>query len=109
MYKGLLGDRLNDVISNKRNFDENTEAGHLNKVSLSLATLDDLLREQIQSDTSTKIQQIIKKLRSDSDINDTDLTLVKLWLTGDAQAYLEMENDYNGWLSELRSCGGKTP
>lgn len=97
----MLGDKLNELISSKQDFDENTEAGHLNKVSLSLAALDDLLREQIQSVTSNQIQEIIRKLRSDAEINDADLALVKLWLIGDAQAYLEMENDYKGWLSEL--------
>lgn len=92
---------INELIGSKQHFDEYTEAGHFHKVSLTLVGLGDLLREQIQADTSSQIRIIIQKLNSNSDINNDDLMFIRLWLIGDAQAYLEMENDYKGWLTEL--------
>jgi hypothetical protein len=32
--------------------------------------------------------------------------LVRLWLVGDAASYVQMENDYQGWLQELNRLFG---
>ena len=101
MYKEQIIEKLNDVISNKQNVDENTEEGFYNKITTSLVALEDLLREQSQAETSQSISNIINKLKSDEDITDADLMLVRLWLVGDAAFYVQMENDYHGWLHEL--------
>ena len=101
MYKEQIIEKLNDVISNKQNVDENTEEGFYNKITTSLVALEDLLREQSQAETSQSISNIINKLKSDEDITDADLMLVRLWLVGDAAFYVQMENDYQGWLQEL--------
>ena len=101
MYKEQIIEKLNDVISNKQNVDENTEEGFYNKITTSLVALEDLLREQSQAETSQSISNIINKLKSDEDITNADLMLVRLWLVGDAAFYVQMENDYQGWLQEL--------
>jgi len=106
MHKEQIIEKLNDVISNKQNVDESTEEGFYNKITASLIALEDLLREQSQAETSQSISDIINKLKSNKDITDTDLMLVRLWLVGDAAFYVQMENDYQGWLQELNRLFG---
>jgi hypothetical protein len=101
MYKQNIGERLNEVISYRQEFDDTIGEDHLNKITAPLVAVENELREQIQSDTSTQIETIIKKLESNSEIDDADLRLIRLWIVGDAESYIERENDYKGWLSEL--------
>jgi len=106
MGKDQIIAKLDEVISYKTEFGENTEQGYFNKITSPLTDLEDHLREQIQSDTTPQIETIIKKLKSDSKIDAEDIMVIKLWIIGDAQAYIEMENDYKGWLMELNRLFG---
>ena len=101
MYEEQIVEKLNEIISQKQNVDENTEEGYFNKISASLVSLEDHLREQMQAETSEKISTILNKLKSDGEITETDLMLIRLWMVGDASSYVEMENDYKQWLEEL--------
>lgn len=58
------------------------------------------LREQIQMKTAPEIAGVINKLRADHEITPADLDLVRLWLIGDAEGYLQMENNLQRWLAE---------
>jgi len=106
MYKDQIREKLNEVISNKKNVDDSTEEGYYNQVTAPLVALQDHLREQMQSETSEQISIIINKLESDEEIADSDLMLIRLWLVGDATSYVQMENDYQGWLKELNRLFG---
>jgi hypothetical protein len=106
MYKEQIIEKLNEVISSKQTVDESTEEGYYSKMTAPLVALEDHLREQMQAETSQQISMIINKLESDEDITDSDLMLVRLWLVGDAASYVQMENDYQGWLQELNRLFG---
>ena len=101
MYEEQIVEKLNEIISQKQTVDENTEEGYFNKVTAPLVSLGDYLREQMQADTSEKISMIINKLKSDEEITESDLMLIRLWIVGDASSYVQMENDYQKWLEEL--------
>ena len=106
MYKEQIIEMLNEVISSKQTVDESTEEGYYNKITEHLVSLEDHLREQMQAETSQQISMIINMLESDEDITDSDLMIVRLWLVGDAASYVQMENDYQGWLQELNRLFG---
>jgi hypothetical protein len=101
MYEEQIVEKLNEIISQKQTVDENTEEGYLNKVTAPLVSLGDYLREQMQAETSEKISMIINKLKSDGEVTESDLMLIRLWIVGDAASYVQMENDYQKWLEEL--------
>ena len=101
MYKNKIEAKLTEVLSFKRNFSVKTEEGDFNKITAPLVLIEEHLREQIQAETSDQILEIIQKLKSNKDITDTDLMLTRLWIVGDAAAYVEMENDYQSWLDEI--------
>jgi len=60
----------------------------------------------MQAVTSEKISMIIKELKSDGEITDSDLMFIRLWIVGDAASYVQMENDYQKWLEELNRLFG---
>ena len=101
MYEEQIVEKLNEIISQKQTVDENTEEGYFNKVTAPLVSLGDYLREQMQAETSEKISMIINNLKSDEEIPESDLMLIRLWIVGDAASYVQMENDYQKWLEEL--------
>lgn len=101
MYEEQIIEKLNEVIADKQPVDDSTEEGYYHKITAPLVALEDHLREQMQAETSQQISQVISKLESDKEITDSDLNLVRLWLIGDAAAYVQMENDYRSWLREL--------
>ena len=97
---------MSEIISHKQTVDENTEEGYFNKVTAPLVALGDYLREQMQAETSEKISKIINNLKSDEEITEADLMLIRLWIVGDAASYVQMENDYQKWLEELNRLFG---
>ena len=101
MHQDQIIEKLSEIISQKKTVDENTEEGYFNKVTAPLVSLGDYLREQMQAETSEKISMIINKLKSDEEIPESDLMLIRLWIVGDAASYVQMENDYQKWLEEL--------
>lgn len=100
-YKGNIAQKLSEIFHDKQRVDVNTEEGYFNKISVPLAALEDLLREQIQDETSNQVSRIIQKLISDEEITEDDLKLIRLWVIGDAESYIKMENDFTGWIDEL--------
>lgn len=74
------------------------------------STLDELeggLREHMQATTKDQITQIINSLETSQNLSPDDVELIKLWLVGDADYYLQMENNYNDWLVELKRLIGE--
>ena len=106
MYQDQIIEKLSEIISHKQTVDENTEEGYFNKVTAPLVALGDYLREQMQAETSEKISKIINNLKSDEEIPESDLMLIRLWIVGDAASYVQMENDYQEWLEELNRLFG---
>ena len=106
MYQDQIIEKLSEIISHKQTVDENTEEGYFNKVTAPLVSLGDYLREQMQAETSEKISKIINNLKSDEEITEADLMLIRLWIVGDAASYVQMENDYQKWLEELNRLFG---
>lgn len=101
MYVKQITEKMSEIISNKQTIDKNTEEGYFNKVTTQLISLGDYLREKMQAETFEKISTIINKLKSNEEITDSDLMLIRLWIVGDAASYVQMENDFQEWLEEL--------
>jgi|GEM_PF-4060289 len=58
-------------------------------------------REQMQAATAPKMRILLDKLDAGEPLGDEEKALLRVWLVGDAAAYVSTENDYQGWLSEL--------
>jgi hypothetical protein len=97
----LIREKLNEVLLNQQPFNKDTEQGAFNKITVPLVSIENDLRELMQSETSEEISAIIGKLESNATITDSDMELIRLWVVGDAKSYVKMENDYLDWLDEL--------
>ena len=84
-------------------FDINSDIGEgrLHQISLELAKLDDDLREGIQEETSVEMAEIIGKLDDDDEITPEELALIRIWMVSDAEFYVQLENDFHDWISEI--------
>ncbi|MCK4918115.1 MAG: hypothetical protein KAI91_00760 [Candidatus Omnitrophica bacterium] len=58
-------------------------------------------RERMQSMTSKDMKDILNKLDKDQPLTFQELEYVKLWIIGDAESYLEMENSFDKWIAEF--------
>lgn len=71
-------------------------------LSTSMNDLEGVLREHIQHTTQDQIQQVIRKLKTQQPLTSDELEYVKLWIVGDAQHYIKLENNYKDWVKELK-------
>ena len=60
------------------------------------------IRQAIEQATAEAIAAIIGKLENNQPLNDAEKQTVKLWVVGDAEGYVKMENNFQDWLEEYR-------
>ena len=48
------------------------------------------------------VAAIIGKLENNQPLNEAEKQTVKLWVVGDAEGYVKMENNFQDWLEEYR-------
>jgi hypothetical protein len=95
-----LTERLDAVAG--QTFDERADEGRLNAISAALAQLDNELREQIQAITAKQVGPLITALEADAPLAPAELELIRLWVIGDADYYVKMENNLPVWTAELK-------
>ena len=59
------------------------------------------IREEIQAKTATEIRTIIYKLKDREAISPPEMDLIRLWIVGDADNYVKMENNFRDWMNEF--------
>ena len=74
-------------------------------LSMTMQEYEIQLREYIQDTTRREIETIIKKLQSNAPLSGSDLDYIKLWIIGDAEYYVQLENNYQDWLDEIKRLG----
>ncbi|MEI8011653.1 MAG: hypothetical protein WCI27_04125 [Candidatus Omnitrophota bacterium] len=65
-----------------------------------------VLREEIQQKTADRIAEIVNNLSADKPLSPEDISLVRLWVVGDAAAYVQAEDDFNAWVEEYKQMVG---
>jgi len=60
------------------------------------------IRQALEQATAETIAAIIGKLENNQPLTDAEKQTVKLWVVGDAEGYVKMENNFQDWLSEYR-------
>lgn len=88
-----------------RSFNDAERAGNAESYQRVASVFSDLevqLREYIQDITKDEINKIIRNLETGKEITKEELKFIKLWIVGDAEYYVKLENNLNDWLSELK-------
>jgi hypothetical protein len=60
------------------------------------------IRQAIEQATAAEVAAIIGKLENSQPLNQAEKEMVKLWIVGDAEGYVKMENNFQDWLQEYR-------
>ncbi|VAX35744.1 hypothetical protein MNBD_UNCLBAC01-204 [hydrothermal vent metagenome] len=81
--------------------------GNCWKLSTTLQELEGDLREYIQEITKSEIEKVISKLENNTILDAEDIDYIKLWIVGDADYYVKMENNYNDWIEEMKRIVGE--
>lgn len=100
-YRNAIVKELDAIALYEGGIDEQITEGQLNKLSTSLSSLQSYIREQIQEETADHMKKLVRKLRSNGDVSEFDLKVIRIWMISDAAYYTQMENDYHDWLREL--------
>jgi hypothetical protein len=60
------------------------------------------IRQAIEQATADMVAAIIGKLENKQPLTEAEKQTVKLWVVGDAEGYVKMENNLQDWLEEYR-------
>jgi hypothetical protein len=71
-------------------------------VATELVKSKDQVRQAIEQATAAAVAAIIPKLESNQPLTEAEKQTVKLWVVGDAEGYLKMENNFQDWQVEYR-------
>ena len=90
---------ITEIMTNARN---NPSNDSFQQVGNTLNNNKNIIREGIQNVTSSEINNIISKLQNDKQLVAEELELIKLWIIGDAESYIKMENNFQDWMEEFK-------
>jgi hypothetical protein len=97
----LYGQVVDSVVAELAKAQEMSDASLYMELGASLDRVDNDLRESVQAVTRTSMWEIIVKLRGSEDISDDELDLIRIWIVGEADAYVHEEHHYDDWLTEF--------
>ncbi len=60
------------------------------------------IQQAIEQATAGPIAAIIGKLENNQPLTDAEKQIVELWVVGDAEGYVKMENNFQDWMQEYR-------
>lgn len=78
------------------------DASSYQKMAALMSECDNKLQEYVQETTKDQVARIIKKLETIQNLSSEEHGLIKLWMVGDAEYYMKLENSFKNWLIALR-------
>ena len=79
---------------------KNKDIDALEEAEIPLRQLQDHIRESIQASLRQSAEELYKKLKKGQDLTAEELRALEKWLVGDAEYYVEIENNYKDWINE---------
>jgi len=77
------------------------DVGSFQRLTEPFMTLCDNLRETYQRSVADPVRAVIAKLKRGAALSSEDTALIEDFVVGDAEAYVRVENDFQGWVVEL--------
>jgi len=71
-------------------------------VATELVKAKEMVWQALEKATASAVKAIIPKLENNQPLNAEEQRTVRLWVVGDAEGYVKMENNLNDWLAEYR-------
>jgi hypothetical protein len=106
---GQIGDRYLQIVDDIVWWFEKTHQTETADAYSALRNRVDELREDlhksVQALTRDQMREIVRQLRGDKPVTEEDIRLIRLWLVGDADAYVDEENNFGDWADEIQRLG----
>lgn len=97
-----MQDPIKEILAELRLCTERTltnqTAANYQLVQIKLSELGAAFRELYQAVTADSIKDVINKLDKKAPLNTEDIKLIRNWIVGDAETYLNNENSFNDWV-----------
>ena len=94
-----MGVDISQIMDNALNV---MDEGSFQQAAKKLSERKDQAREKMQAKTAKLITDIIRKLADNKPLDTREIDLIKIWIVGDAESYVKMENNFNDWLDEYK-------
>ena len=102
LLSDIIQKELVEIGSVRRSIGGAMDPGMLNALSHSLTNLEHSLREKMQEDTRGEMEGIIRSLERGGELSARDKELIRVWMVGDAESYMTVENNLGDWTEELK-------
>jgi hypothetical protein len=99
-------DSLRGISQTLNNVAASNDAEAFSNAASELVNSKNRVREEFQALTADKIKEIIKKLEKNQPLDADEKECVKLWVVGDAEGYIKMEESLQEWLEDFRELAG---
>jgi len=95
-----IADKINMLNEKLLTGLKNKDIDSLTEAEVPLRQLQDHIRESIQASLRQSAEELYKKLKRGQDLTAEELRTMEKWVVGDAEYYVEIENNYNDWINE---------
>jgi hypothetical protein len=100
MKKPDVHESMTQIAQRAVKIDKDTPPEKVDFLLQSFSSLDNALREAIQAATAPQVEALISRLQKEDALTAGDIDLMRLWIVGDAQAYIDEENNFEEWVQE---------
>ena len=97
---------LKGIVDIMKDAQDSATCGEFMRAASFLGQMRGNAREEMQTSTAAKVSELIKRLEGDAPLTEDDIKYMKLWVVGDAQGYLKVENNLDGWIKEFDRLKG---
>lgn len=105
-----MSEDKNLLVRISENFQEVTASGSweaYSKLSGTLDKMDSELRGYAQKLALDEMKAVLQKLKNDEDLVDEDLGKLKSWIVGDAEYYINREQNFDNWSADVQRLVGE--
>jgi len=95
-----IADKIKILNENLERGLKNKDIEALEEAEIPLRQLQDHVRESIQAGLRESAEHLYKKLKRGEDLTPDDMNTLEKWVVGEAEYYVEIENNYNDWINE---------
>lgn len=100
-----VADKIKIINENLQKGLQRKDVETLELIKTPIEQLHHHIRESIQASLRIPITELIRKLKKNEPLSGEDIRAVEKWLIGDAQHYVEIENNFQDWVKECERLG----
>jgi hypothetical protein len=93
---------LEGLSQKMKNAAASSASQDFSRIGMHLVKSRDQARELLQDLTALEIKPLIRKLENNQPLTPEEKDLVRLWIVGDAESYIQMEDDFQEWRQEFQ-------